>query len=66
MDRARALASLVLLAVLLGGCTHVVHLRNTKTGETVTCGGEMYGPTSSEKDEHCLSYFHKQGFDPVD
>jgi uncharacterized protein YceK len=66
MDRVRALASLLFIAALLGGCTHVVHLRNAKTGETATCGGEMVGPTSSEKDEHCLSYFHKQGFDPVD
>jgi hypothetical protein len=66
MHRVLALAALLLVAAPLGACTHVVHLRNAKTGETATCGGEMYGPTSLEKDEHCLIYFHKQGFDPVD
>ena len=66
MNRIRALSYLIVIAALLGGCTHVVHLRNAKTGETATCGGEMYWVTSSEKDEHCLAYFRKQGFEPVD
>ena len=66
MHRVFALAFVFLIAALLGGCTHVVHLRNAKTGETASCGGEMFTPTSTEKDEHCLAYFHKQGFDPVD
>ncbi|HKT20705.1 MAG TPA: hypothetical protein VJR47_21810 [Stellaceae bacterium] len=66
MDRIRTLASVSMIAALLGGCTHVVHLRNAKTGETASCGGEMFWLTSAETDEHCLAYFHKQGFDPID
>lgn len=66
MKRVRILAFLPIVAVLVGGCTHVVHLRNAKTGETASCGGEMFGPTSGEKDDHCLAYFRKQGFVPID
>jgi hypothetical protein len=53
------------LAVLLQGCTEVTPLKNPKTGETARCGGEMWTPTSGARDEHCLHYFHQQGFDPV-
>jgi hypothetical protein len=40
-------------------------LRNTKTGETAKCGGEMWTFNSAAQDAHCLKYFHQQGFDPV-
>jgi uncharacterized protein YceK len=53
------------VALVLGGCTNVVHLRNAKTGEPATCGGEMWNFGSAARDEHCLKYFHQQGFDPV-
>ena len=61
----RALAYALALSALLGACTPVIQLRDAKTGETATCGGEMYSLGSSARDEHCLEYFHKQGFDPV-
>ncbi|HEV8014414.1 MAG TPA: hypothetical protein VGP48_02715 [Stellaceae bacterium] len=50
---------------VLGGCTSSIHLRNAKTGETATCGGEMWNPTSSRQDDHCLGYWHGLGYDPV-
>ncbi len=61
----RAIAYAIVLAALLGGCTQVIPLRNAKTGQTATCGGEMWTPTSSAQDEHCLKHFHEAGFDPV-
>jgi uncharacterized protein YceK len=61
----RALIYTLGLALFLGGCTNVVHLRNAKTGQTAKCGGEMWNFESSAQDEHCLKYFHQQGFDPV-
>lgn len=60
----RATASF-LLSLLLGSCTSITHLRNPKTGETATCGGAIWTPTASARDEHCLKYFHQQGFDAV-
>src|SRR5579862_8338793 len=62
--RATIILLLVLLA-LLGGCTHVTQLKNAKTGETARCGGEIWSPTAGANDDHCLKYFHQQGFDPV-
>jgi hypothetical protein len=57
----------VLLAIFAGialaSCTGVTQLRNAKTGQTVTCGGEMWTLTSSDKDKHCLDYWHNQGFE---
>ena len=62
----RAFLSILTLAALLGGCTTVVPLRNAKTGQTARCGGEMWTFESSAQDEHCLKYFHQQGFDPIE
>ena len=56
---------LALLAAAAAGCTQVTQLRNAKTGQTAHCGGEMWTPFASGHDEHCLKYFHQQGFDPV-
>ena len=61
----RALAYALALSALLGGCTPVIQLRDAKTGETATCGGGMVSLGSSARDEQCLKYFHKLGFDPV-
>lgn len=58
-------AALLLLAASLAGCTHVTHLRNAKTGQAATCGGEMWNMNSAAKDEHCLKIFHQQGFEPT-
>jgi len=65
MTRRRAAAAALMLAMAAGGCTHVTQLRNDRTGQTATCGGEMVSPTSSERDAHCLKIFHENGFDPV-
>ena len=62
--RATIVFILVVLA-LLGGCTKVTPLKNAKSGETARCGGEIWSPTAGATDEHCLKYFHQQGFDPV-
>lgn len=62
----RLFTAIFLLAALLAGCTQVTYLRNAKTGETATCGGEMWMPMkSAANDDHCLKFFHQQGFDPV-
>ena len=61
----RALTYALALSALLGGCTPVVQLRDAKTGQTATCGGELRSIDSSARDEHCLEFFHKQGFDPI-
>ncbi len=65
MKEMRVVTYALVISVLVGGCTPVIHLRNAKTGQTATCGGEMWSFVSSGKDEHCLKYFHQQGFDPV-
>ncbi len=65
MKPMRIFASILCAAALLGGCTPVVHLRNVKTGQTATCGGELHGLNAAASDEHCLQVFHRQGFDPV-
>ena len=59
------LLTATLLVGLLDGCTHVTQLKNAKTGETARCGGEIWSPTAGANDDHCLKYFHQQGFDPV-
>jgi len=64
----RAIASILAVAAipaLVAACTQVTPLRNTKTGETAKCGGEMWTFNSAAQDAHCLKYFHQQGFDPV-
>lgn len=65
MTQMRAIGYVLILSAFVGGCTPVVHLRNAKTGQTATCGGEMRTLGSSAQDEHCLKYFHQEGFDPV-
>jgi hypothetical protein len=60
-----AVAVTLTLAALLGGCTPVTQLRDAKTGETATCGGEIRSFESSARDARCLAFFHKQGFEPV-
>jgi uncharacterized protein YceK len=62
--KARCLA-LLAVAASIGGCTGVVQLRNAKTGETVSCGGEMWSFESGDRDQHCLDYWHKLGYEPV-
>ncbi len=64
-DIMRRAAIILTAAVLLSACTATVPLKNPKTGEAASCGGEMWSPTSAGRDEHCLKYFHSQGFDPV-
>jgi uncharacterized protein YceK len=61
----RFLVCVLMLSSLLAGCTTVIQLRNQKTGQTATCGGELMGLTSGANDRHCLQFFHQQGFDPV-
>jgi len=65
MKAMRVVIGVLVVSALLVGCTTVIHLRNAKTGQTATCGGEMWTPLSAGKDDHCVQYFHKQGFDPV-
>jgi hypothetical protein len=61
----RALIYALILAALLGGCTEVIDVRNAKTGQTAKCGGGIWTWQASAEMQHCLSYFHQQGFDPV-
>ena len=56
---------ILVLLVLVQGCTKVTQLKNPKTGETARCGGEMWSPTAGANDDHCLKYFHEQGFNPI-
>ena len=61
----RALAVILAVSLLLGGCASVVQLRNAKTGQTAKCGGGIWTWKASDDMQHCLSYFHQQGFEPV-
>jgi uncharacterized protein YceK len=65
MREMRALLYALVLSALLGGCTEVIVVRNAKTGQTAKCGGEIWTWESAARDQHCLTYFHQQGFDPV-
>jgi hypothetical protein len=31
----------------------------------VSCGGEMWSFESGHRDQHCLDYWHKLGYEPV-
>ena len=61
----RGLLCVLIASVLLGGCATEVQLRNAKTGQTAKCGGGIWTWQASAEMQHCLSYFHQQGFDPV-
>lgn len=63
--KSRCIPLAVLGCTALAGCTHVTQLHDPKTGQAVTCGGEMWTLTSSDKDQHCLTYWHNQGFETV-
>ena len=65
MKPMRAMPYILAVAALLGGCTPVVQLRNAKSGQTATCGGELHGLHAADEDERCVQMFHRQGFDPV-
>lgn len=54
-----------LIGATLSGCTHVTQLHDPKSGQAVTCGGEMWTLTSSDKDQHCLTYWHNLGYESV-
>jgi len=60
----RSVISIVILATLLSGCTHVTRLQNAR-GQKAHCGGEMWTPWAAANDEHCLTFFQHQGFTPV-
>jgi hypothetical protein len=60
----RGVISIVILATLLGGCTHVTPLQNAR-GQKAHCGGEMWTPWTAARDERCLTFFQHQGFTPV-
>ena len=53
--------------ILLAGCKgDVIHLKDEKTGEEATCGGELTTPgTTKANVEHCLKVFRAEGFTEV-
>ena len=56
---------ILVLAAALAGCMPVVQVRNAKSGETTKCGGGMWPFNDATNFEHCLKYYHQNGFDPV-
>ena len=60
--RAASVVAAAIVAALTCGCTSATKLRDPKSGQTVTCGGEMWNPQSSRVDQHCLDYWHGLGY----
>jgi hypothetical protein len=57
---------LVLPALVIAGCNESVRLRHVKTGQEITCGGEMMLPGRRSDIDRCVKLMQEAGYRKVD
>ena len=51
--------------LFVAGCADTATLRNEKTGQEATCGGELLLPGRPPNTERCAKLMEEAGFKPV-
>lgn len=51
------------LILLLSACTSPITMKNSKTGQTATCGPYATDMNAPEREGRCISDFQRQGYE---